>query len=159
MTSELEYDNMIQSMTESNHKIILQVIIIVYIFFVPIVMMNFLLALIISDTADLKTKGRVKRMCNTIELVHVLDCFINLMTACGVIIRRPTKPIWKIYPAKPIAETKGFSKNISEKICNIFLNKDKCEKRMARSNLYKRPQKRSRRGYCTVMNTRSKTLT
>lgn len=121
MTSELEYTGMIDDIENIQNKIVIRVLIIFFIFFVPVIMMNFLLALIITDTGDLKINGKAKRTCNTIELMDILDNVLDMVTSIVGMKRKKLKSVWKIYPGRPIRTDDVISPEVQEKMTNIFM--------------------------------------
>lgn len=121
MTFELDYESMIAEVKIFQNKIILQFVIIIFIFFVSVVMMNFLLALIITDSGELKINGEIKRFCNTIELVDLLDNVMDIVTSIVEMKRTKMKSPWTIYPGRPIRVDDVFPAELQEKITNIFM--------------------------------------
>lgn len=114
MTSEFEYVSLFETIDDSYYRSLVQLVFVVFIFFVPIVMMNLILALIISDTKDLEIKGKLKRLIGQVHLINILDSVANFL------LRNRIKHIQrkcKIYPGRPAWESISLvSKNLEESL-------------------------------------------
>lgn len=121
MTSEFDYTNLFSTFENNSYRIVVQLIFVMFLFLVPVVMMNLILALIISDTKDLETKGKIKRLIGQVHLIDILDTVVYFVMKSR---SKKVQRTMKIYPGRPAWENLSLvSKNLEESLFEIVVQK------------------------------------
>lgn len=123
MTSEFDYSSMVETDEEPNQQkspVVLQLFFIVFLICVPIVLMNLLLALAVSDVKDLETEGKIQRLSEQVEFLGNLEILAFKLLHNKLSLNKTWRVETEIviYPGKPNWDpVNKLPRNIIESVC------------------------------------------